>query len=206
LKLYYYKIKINNNIYKTYQIEQLIKEQTKLKNTVSRYCYQGVDTGIFFITTTQKIKRSKRIIKIKNKTFRIECMNNEEINNYEVNWKEIGIRKQEKSTTCNVDNLSTQEEEEEEEESESNSEEEDDKLILKSKNSKLIVENVDKVNAKANPRTKSTTKYTNEQQQNLLLPKPIESTQTKQITNTISTTNSNSNSNSNPTQIKKTIQ
>jgi len=96
LKLYYYKIKINNNIYKTYQIEQLIKEQTKLKNTVSRYCYQGVDTGIFFITTTQKIKRSKRIIKIKNKTFRIECMNNEEINNYEVNWKEIGIRKQEK--------------------------------------------------------------------------------------------------------------
>jgi len=54
-----------------------------------------VDTGIFFITTNQKIERNKRYLKIKSKSYRIECMNNSEINNYKTIWKETGIKKQE---------------------------------------------------------------------------------------------------------------
>jgi len=76
-------------------LKKVIKEQTKLRVTVSRYCYEGVDTGIFFITTNQKIERNKRYLKIKSKSYRIECMNNSEINNYKTIWKETGIKKQE---------------------------------------------------------------------------------------------------------------
>jgi len=94
-KLYYYKIKINNNKIKAHQLEELIKEQIKLQATVSRYCYEGVDTGIFFITTNQKIEGSKRNLKINSKSYRIECMNDTEIKNYKTIWRETGIKKQE---------------------------------------------------------------------------------------------------------------
>jgi len=94
-KLYYYKIKINNNKIKAHQLEELIKQQIKLKATLSRYCYEGVDTGIFFITTNQKIEGSKRNLKINSKSYRIECMNDTEIKNYKTIWRETGIKKQE---------------------------------------------------------------------------------------------------------------
>jgi len=54
-----------------------------------------VDTGIFFITTNQKIEGSKRNLKINSKSYRIECMNDTEIKNYKTIWRETGIKKQE---------------------------------------------------------------------------------------------------------------
>jgi len=209
-RIYYYKTTINNNKVKTYQIEECIKEQMKLRSTVSKYCYEGVDTGVFFITTSQKIKRNKRNIRINKNSFRIECMKTEEINNYNTKWQIKSIQPQVQIDTkptselnpnqqlsiqqnkqeileskSNDDNVTTIDEEQEE----SVDDENDTSLIISKKKvtnrnefSKLIIENADKITAKANPKPKqanANSKVINK------LPTPIESVLPQQVTNLV---------------------
>jgi len=105
-------------------------------------------------------------VKINSKTYRIECMNNKEIKNYNEIWVEMGNGNQNESTIINEEeqeNESTNEEQETINESSIN--EEDDVLLIKEKDTskqsenfaKLIVQDVDRVNAKANQRKSTST-------------------------------------------------
>jgi len=112
-------------------------------------------------------------------------MNNFEIKNYKTTWKETGIIKLE-------NNINEEVVEEEELQESDNGEEEDDNLILNSRkgDSKLNVENVDKINAKAKPRElKSTTNIL--KQNNSTITKENNSTTNTEISNTNSITTSN---------------
>jgi len=117
-KLYYYKMKINNNKIKPHQAEVILNKQIKGKCIVSRYFYHGVDTGIFFISTTKKILLNQRVIKINSKTYRIECMNNSEIANYNTTWKVKVNDKTKEEENSKVEKIKINNEPKEEEETE----------------------------------------------------------------------------------------
>jgi len=72
-KLYKYKIILNNFNLKNYEIEEAIKLHTHINVTAIKVFHQEIDTGVVLINSPRKIKKGKRLIKIKNKTYRIIC-------------------------------------------------------------------------------------------------------------------------------------
>jgi len=87
-KSYNYKIILNDNTIKNHEVEKEIKSQIGVDVEVSKYLYNGIDTGILYINAKKKIKRNKRSIKIKKNKYRITCRSENE-NNTAITWRKV---------------------------------------------------------------------------------------------------------------------